>query len=539
MSSFQQQDAQEYYSKILDELDKEILKSLKDAGPVTSCGLSDAHDSVDKDQHGSAQAQKEHPQNSTPKTVSSITRYAELQNPLDGLLAQRVGCIRCGYTEVLSMIPFNCITVPLGRDWIYDVRDCLSDYTKLELIEGVDCAKCSLLRTQKTLTSLVETPERKIPKALRKSVQSRLDAVNEALEDDDFADNTLIKKCQVSKKSWVSSTKSRQAVVARPPNALVIHINRSVFDELTGAQMKNYADVRFPKDLDLGPWCLGSRSGSEEEWSEDPTSSMIADLDEDIASSPFQYTLRAVVTHYGRHENGHYICYRKHQPASNNHETQSNSEKDSSYSERESPPSDQAWWRLSDEDVSKVSEEAVLSQGGVFMLFYERCDSNSVPTSPVSLATAGDAPIAATATPLSLGKDAAEHFEKDHVSLRDAAGVPLPDDDDEGHLDLLLQSPVAPVKLDLALSSYPTPPPEDTTFPRITDEDSSATDTGDPSAHMTSDDDIESGADIPPTHTPANQTLTNHSPALMRTAGTSGGRRNVGSRASLPMVAAT
>ena len=64
------------------------------------------------------------------------------------------------------------------------------------------------------------------------------------------------------------------------------------------------------------------------------------------SSSDSQYTLQAVITHYGRHENGHYICYRK------------------------TPGSDQ-WWRISDEDVWKVSEAEVKAQGGVFMLFYE------------------------------------------------------------------------------------------------------------------------------------------------------------------------
>jgi ubiquitin carboxyl-terminal hydrolase 1 len=118
------------------------------------------------------------------------------------------------------------------------------------------------------------------------------------------------------------------------------------------------------------------------------------------------YELRAVVTHYGHHENGHYVCYRRH-PASSvsnasrvegaesespitttseesaigdamnpDHEPQSAPDTNGSLSGQDGPLSQ--WWRLSDEDVTKVDEKTVLSQGGVFMLFYDCVDPNSV-----------------------------------------------------------------------------------------------------------------------------------------------------------------
>ncbi|KAF2806527.1 cysteine proteinase [Mytilinidion resinicola] len=572
MSSFQQQDAQEYYSKILDELDKEILKALKDAGTSKSRGLSDAEDLVNHCDSERTQTGREDNGDSTPTSDISKSGHAGLQNPLDGLLAQRVGCINCGYTEGLSMIPFNCITVPLGREWVYDVRDCLSEYTKLEYIEGVDCAKCSLLRTQKTLRSLMETQKDKMPEGLRINVQSRLDAVTEALDDDDFADSTLIKKCQVPKKSWVSSTKSRQAVIARPPKALVIHVNRSVFDELTGAQMKNYAEVRFPKDLDLGPWCLGSRSGRDEEWTEDPNMSMIADLDEDLEPSPFKFTLRAVVTHYGRHENGHYICYRKHPTISSDSNDRVVSKESFSDNESDSPQLDQSWWRLSDEDVSKVSESHVLGQGGVFMLFYERCESDPPPPSQVSSGTAIDSSFDALAITSPSTRSVAE-MDDGFDMAQSAAGVPLPEDEDDRELDPSCQSYVAPSdpsreatvestdigpkssfplanvsnsiqssQAGYSSASYPTSPPDELMSLSTSSDrqDLSFSETnGSLSSQMTSDDDVVPEADCLPVDAPARQPLAAQSPAYMRTAGTSGSRRNNGSRSSLPMVAAT
>jgi len=108
----------------------------------------------------------------------------------------------------------------------------------------------------------------------------------------------------------------------------------------------------FPTILDVSPWCGGSinKEASESDdridaWEMNPAKSMLSSFME--TKSNDQYTLQAVITHYGRHENGHYICYRK------------------------TPGSDQ-WWRISDEDVWRVSEDEVKAQGGVFMLFYER-----------------------------------------------------------------------------------------------------------------------------------------------------------------------
>ncbi|KEQ64877.1 cysteine proteinase, partial [Aureobasidium melanogenum CBS 110374] len=328
MSSWQQQDAQEYYSKIMDDMEKETTKAFKIA-PGTS-GLHEVG-SLDTVKASGSKDQ---------------TFGAQQRNPLDGFLAQRVACTSCGFSEGLSMIPFNCVTVPLGRNYRYRIEDCLNEYTSLEEITGVECARCTLLRTKSQLENMTTESDNStdhsvtLPPELRAMILQRLQAVEQALADGDVSDDTLNKKCQIPKKSRVSSTKTRQAVVARAPQCLVIHVNRSVFDEYTGAQSKNLAEVTYPKTLNLGPWCLGTTRN---------------------ADARSEYILRAAVTHYGRHENGHYICYREHP------EHIQDSDNDIL-----SKPTPTKWWRLSDDDVSAVSEDHVLGQGGVFMLFYER-----------------------------------------------------------------------------------------------------------------------------------------------------------------------
>lgn len=66
----------------------------------------------------------------------------------------------------------------------------------------------------------------------------------------------------------------------------------------------------------------------------------------EISPDSLIYLLKAVVVHYGSHNFGHYICYRRCRH--------------------------NLWWRISDQNVGQVSEEQVLNAQGVFMLFYEQ-----------------------------------------------------------------------------------------------------------------------------------------------------------------------
>ncbi|KAL4930957.1 ubiquitin-specific protease UBP1 [Aspergillus undulatus] len=370
MSSWQQQDAQEYFSKVVDQIDHEVQQATRRRTSNLGLKMAGPQEHV----IGTISAQVDGAAQMGPERVS-------LRNPLEGLLAQRVGCMQCGWTEGLSLIPFNCLTVPLGPGYEYDVRDCLDEYMNLEPIEGVECAKCTLLRTRDQLRNLLQQIEEdekilqsngstKVSDALKTSAEQRLQAVDEAIEETDFTEKTLSKKCHIPSKNRVSTTKSRQAVIARPPSCLTIHVNRSVFDEHTGLLRKNYAAVKFPRVLELNEWCLGggSREAVEhiENWGTDPRVSMLPPPGAVGDTSGRRYELRAVVTHYGRHENGHYICYRKH-PVNlfpvHVPEAVLEADGDKEKSER--------WYRLSDEDVQMVSEENVMTQGGAFMLFYE------------------------------------------------------------------------------------------------------------------------------------------------------------------------
>ncbi|KAJ8107398.1 hypothetical protein ONZ43_g6744 [Nemania bipapillata] len=405
LDTWQQQDAQEYYSKILDEIDKEVAKVAIAQHRPSGLEVASARDDTVESQHSD---------DSGYQSLSTLgkprSEVKTLKNPLEGLVAQRVACVRCRHSEGLSMIPFNCITLSLGvGQGTHDLYERLDSYTALESIEGVECAKCTLLKVQR-LWNIVLARKKELgssEEALQEPL-ARLRVIAQALEDDDFEEDTLRDKCRVSKQHRVSSTKTKQMVIGRPPSSLAIHINRSVFDENTGQMFKNLAAVRFPSTLDLGPWCLGSAGtyhpndreaslstqaarDAEEQWSSDPQSSMVSgDLRPSKISGPI-YELRAVITHQGRHENGHYVCYRKHSRQVVGARVSSGENDDPSRDdqgehdqagnpepEENSMDYDSKWWRLSDETVWEATEESVLGQGGVFMLFYDCIDHNSI-----------------------------------------------------------------------------------------------------------------------------------------------------------------
>ena len=405
LSTWTQQDAQEYYSKILDDIDKGAAEALKATQRQTGFESDRCKDDAAASQHST---------DSGYESLSGSSRAsdaASFRNPLEGLLAQRVACVQCGHSDGLSMIPFNCLTLSLGLQGYHDLYERLDAYSHVESIEGVECPKCTLLKAQRLLTKLTEqmrargSTQAQLAEPLR-----RLEAVELALEEDHFDEETIADKCKISSQGKVTTTKTKQIVVARPPQSLAIHVNRSVFDPSTFEMIKNSAPVNFPMTLDLGPWCLGSADiigdsetggPNEEQWMQDPKASMIAGDNLPSRLSGPIYRLRAVVTHYGRHENGHYICYRRYPRTDSSDLRQSSttpaldheadddvieeqpdgasSDGDMSEDSGDDTTEETDWWRLSDHNVSKVDEQTVSSLApGVFMLFYDCIDPNMV-----------------------------------------------------------------------------------------------------------------------------------------------------------------
>ena len=375
MSSWQQQDAQEYYSKIMEQMEKE-LKYSRPYGSLK--GIEQISHTFDHMKHGNKIELDDNSWHLLSQCGTNVDEspidYASLISPMTGLLAQRIGCSKCNYVEKISLIPFNCITVSLGDGSAYDLRDCMDEYTALEIIDGVNCIRCTLLQERNRLrnimdlqlsTGLIRDGFRNDPISLNE----QLNMIQNAIDQSEFADSNILKKCKIKEEKMVSSSKTRQAVIARLPRELVVHINRSVFNEVYGIQEKNYAKLRLSLNLDLNPWILGQSSDlshaddNHEIWSTDPNRSLLTNKGK-FKDERAQFCLRAVISHFGRHENGHYICYRKY-PRDCNGKIDAFQEK----GDKSCYSSD--WWRLSDNHTSIADEACMLNEGCAFMLFYE------------------------------------------------------------------------------------------------------------------------------------------------------------------------
>lgn len=263
----------------------------------------------------------------------------EIITPVDGISAERIGCIACGEVGGIRYSTTSGLSLNLPYDQGlytgYDLHQLLDEWTKPEIIDDVNCNRCGL---QQTKDFLVLSLELSSSEKLAADFSKRVAEIEEELSKDYVTDEVFEK---LTIKRMVRKTrKSKQILLSRPPPLLCMHINRSVFDPNTYMVMKNSKNVEFPAVLDLNPIVaepaainmdarLPFKKPTESEAQQDPN---------------LLYNLKAVISHYGTHNYGHYICYRRFRGT---------------------------WWRISDESVYVVSEGEVLSSQGTFMLFYE------------------------------------------------------------------------------------------------------------------------------------------------------------------------
>ncbi|KAG0129719.1 hypothetical protein HOY82DRAFT_650997 [Tuber indicum] len=344
----EQQDAQEFFQKLTGSLEKEVSRFLSRRKESAARGLESV-----RELEGVGGEEKA----PVSGADSDVTVAKDLRSPFEGLFAQR-----------------------LPHKWCCSLEECLSEFTAIEKIPEVDCDKCTLLSLCNRLKNFLEPPpgsETSSPtlqEPTRLEMQQRLTALARAIEEDNFSPN--VPGVKISPKQKISSTKTKQTMIARPPPILVLHLNRSQYDIMTGLTGKNHAAVSFPARLDLGKsgavtrhdtaggsWGLTvdpalPMSGRVLRWVEKPIVSQQGsgnankmqqkDFIRENGPEGVLYELKSAVVHHGGHHNGHYTCYRKL------HNT---------------------WFKTSDHEVYVVEESAVLNIGKVFMLFYERVNN--------------------------------------------------------------------------------------------------------------------------------------------------------------------
>ncbi|KAK9388338.1 hypothetical protein V1515DRAFT_620719 [Lipomyces mesembrius] len=326
----EQQDAHEFLLALLDairtERVKHLLKEYQESFSISTA--------VHRLQHPGENQQ------SAPNNTPVIL-------PFDGLLSTRVSCLTCNEMQSLRQQPFSSIELSLPsaspsssssfflhRFDSTTIESLLENYTAPEILDNVDCQRCSLVAAQAHLERLIVNATTTVQqgKSSPEVVQilgAKRDAIEEALSHPTIMDEDFEK---LKPPRLVSTRKKRQVAVARPPAALALHVNRSEYDMRSGLAKKKNTRVEFPERVRMGKYI----------------SSMANDKQMLGSGTDEWYRLTSTVIHFGSHSFGHYIAYRR--------------------------VGDDKWIRASDRDVREATIDEVLAQGNVVLLFYERED---------------------------------------------------------------------------------------------------------------------------------------------------------------------
>ncbi|KAG0314198.1 hypothetical protein BGZ99_008295 [Dissophora globulifera] len=128
----EQQDAQELFQMISSALSSEeaAVQKLSATRPLLDLDLVKSLLGL---------GQRSHPNEHSIAKVHS--------NPMMGLLASRLSCMQCGYTEAIRHFTFDNLSLSLPSTHACTIEDCLKQYVNLESLHDVVCRKCSLLAT--------------------------------------------------------------------------------------------------------------------------------------------------------------------------------------------------------------------------------------------------------------------------------------------------------------------------------------------------------------------------------------------------------
>ncbi|KAG1465539.1 hypothetical protein G6F46_005411 [Rhizopus delemar] len=272
------------------------------------------------------------------------------ESPFTGLLANRLSCMQCGYTEAIRHFSFNNVQLTLPNHDKTTLEDCLHQLTAMEFLNDVICRKCTLIETiRHTNAKLEQNPSDQILLNTKQELEKRLSM-------------GLIEQ----EKEAACTTKglsSKQAMFAKSPKILCLHTARSSLDLSTGEIYKNTCQVEFPEILDLSPYCTNGVLNTT-----DPHLPISSPLHTAV---PIKYRLMSIVVHYGSHDYGHFIAYKRRLIAEKCHCT-SCSDDQTVLKHHESN-----WFKISDEHVEACTVDDVLS-ANPYMLLYEMVEEEQV-----------------------------------------------------------------------------------------------------------------------------------------------------------------
>ncbi|KAI8146171.1 hypothetical protein BJV82DRAFT_600766 [Fennellomyces sp. T-0311] len=256
--------------------------------------------------------------------------------PFTGLLASRLSCMQCGYTEAVRHFSFNNIQLVVPRAYTTTLDACLRQFTSIEYLQDATCRKCALIHTLRTV--------KKKKKKLEIEARLKGNRIEEELEGIQRA---------------ASSLSTKQVMFAKPPKILCLHLSRSAF-HASGAVYKNTCQILFPEYLDLAPYTTTGILSTQ-------PNAPISTPQQDIAVP--RYRLMSTIEHFGSHSYGHFVAFKRRIVTEQCMCTDCCDDKQG----HESWEALDEWYRISDSKVDLCSFD-VVQQSNPYMMLYELMD---------------------------------------------------------------------------------------------------------------------------------------------------------------------
>ena len=372
---YNQEDAQEFYQNVMKQVEKEFtdLEKAQSADVIIPKNQEEKPDKIEASNVDESKSKYVDLQPDSivglanlghlgnvyvpvsqldPADVANEDKYMpyKLVTPVDGLQCDRIGCVNCGEMggirySVTSGLALNIPMEAATRNR-FALGELISEFCKPDIIDGVECNRCSLVAIKENLQERLEKMQETAGDNLHgitilsEKIQLRINEIEQVLAQKCIHDD-VYKKLH-TKNMVQKSRKVKQSYLSRPPSLLCIHVNRSVFDPRTYMVRKNNAKIDFPLDLDLSDYVADVNDINLD------ARLQFRKQDENAVrnnhDNTLKYKLKSLISHFGTHNYGHYVAFRKHKGV---------------------------WWHISDETVRLSSEEEVLGSQGTFMLFYE------------------------------------------------------------------------------------------------------------------------------------------------------------------------
>ncbi|KAI9011856.1 hypothetical protein CLU79DRAFT_771614 [Phycomyces nitens] len=372
----EQQDAEELFQLVSGQIDQE--RRLVEATGRSGGGLKDI---VSNGFWKPAVAGKRILSGNSRSVTAGNGCSAKIENPFTGLLASRLSCMQCGYTEAVRHFSFNNLQLNLPETCTTTLEACLEQFISMEYLSDASCRKCSLINAVHEMSVEAESLSQKLmtitDTLAMEKIQAHVDHLDKIcrtlesrLNSNIVDDVQEVVPASVNVPRTVSRASSKQVMIAKPPKILCLHINRSSFHP-SGMIVKNPCQVKFPEYLSLAAYSTTNTLNTQPQLP-------ISSLDEAVLGP--RYRLMSIIVHFGSHNSGHFIAFKRQiSPVACNC---------SQCTDRPSEPCLEAqdgWYRVSDESVKPTTLQNVL-QANPYMLLYEELDQEILETTQPTVA---------------------------------------------------------------------------------------------------------------------------------------------------------